>query len=219
VIRTRRGTRPLRAAEIDWVAVRRRIAGVAPRELEALTAEQAEAVLAQRARALAAVTESAVDRSAGIDAVVVRIAGERYAVPAAFVWRVVGTTDVAAVPGAPPSLLGVMNLHGEVLPVFDPRRLLGLAPHAPGEAGRIVVLGGAAAELGLAVDAADDFARVTIDQLHAPPDSLAPDRRELLHGVTSDGVIVLDGGKLLADPRLCVAPGSGRSRPATQEMR
>ena len=219
MIRGRRGTKPRRAAEIDWVAVRRRLAGATTGDLAALTAEQAEAVLAQRARALAVVTEPSVDRSAGIDAVVVRIAGERYAIAAAWVWRVVGTAEVAAVPGAPPSLLGVMNLHGEVLPVFDPRRLLGLAAHAPGEAGRIVVLGGAAAELGLAVDAADDFARLVIDQLHAPPDSLASDRRELLHGVTPDGVIVLDGARLLADPRLCVAPGPGRSRPATQEMR
>jgi chemotaxis signal transduction protein len=103
--------------------------------------------------------------------------------------------------------------------VFDPRRLLGLAAHAPGGATRVVVLGGAAPELGLAVDAADEFTRLVVDQLQAPPDSLAPDRRELLHGVTPDGVIVLDGARLLADPRLCVAPGPNRPRPVTQEMR
>jgi purine-binding chemotaxis protein CheW len=208
VTRARRGTAPRRATEVDWSDVRRRLAGAAIREIDALTAEQAEAVLARRARALAATAEPVVDRSAGIDVVVVRIADERYAVAAAWVWRVVGTADIAPVPGAPPILLGVMNLHGEVLPVFDPRRLLGLAPHAPGEAAPVVVLGRDSAELGLAVDAADQVLRLATDQLHAPPDSLAPERRELLHGMTQDGVIVLDGPKLLADARLGVASQS-----------
>lgn len=203
--RARRGTAPRRATEVDWVDVRRRLADAAIRDLDALTAERAEAVLAQRARALAATAEPVVDRSAGIDVVVVWVADERYAVAAACVVRVVGGADIAPVPGAPPILLGVMNLHGEVLPVFDPRRLLGLTGQAPSETAKVVVLGSDGAELGLLVDAADQVMRLAGDQLHTAPDSLAPERRELLQGVTQDGVIVLDGPKLLADARLGVA--------------
>src|SRR5262249_7709990 len=132
-------------------------------------------------------------------------ANERYGVAAACVWRAVGAPDIAPVPGAPAILLGVMNLHGEVLPVFDPRQLLGLTAEAPGDAGRVVVLGRTCAEFGLLVDAADQVVRLTTDQLHSAPESLAPDRRELLQGVTQDGVIVLDGTKLLTDARLGVA--------------
>ncbi|HEY6175200.1 MAG TPA: chemotaxis protein CheW, partial [Kofleriaceae bacterium] len=113
--------------------------------------------------------------------------------------------DIAPVPGAPPILLGVMNLHGEVLPVFDPRRLLGLAAEAAGDGGPVIVLGRTGAEFGLLVDAADQVLRLTTDQLHTAPESLAPERRELLQGVTQDGVIVLDGPKLLTDARLGVA--------------
>jgi len=208
VTRARRGTAPRRAIEIDWVDVRRRLAGAALRDIDALTPEQVEAVLAQRARALAAAAEPVVDRSAGLDMVVLRIADERYAVAATCVCRAVGAADIAPVPGAPPILLGVMNLHGEVLPVFDPRRLLGLAAHPVGETAKVVVLGSDGPELGLVVDAADQVVRLAADQLHTAPDSLAPERRELLLGVTQDGVIVLDGPKLLADARLGVASQS-----------
>ena len=206
--RARRGAAPRRATEVDWVDVRRRLADAAVRDLDALTAERAEAVLAQRARALAATAEPVVDRSAGIDVVVMRIAGERYAVAAVYMCRVVGAADIAPVPGAPPILLGAMNLHGEVLPVFDPRRLLGLDAHAPAGTPPVVVLGRDGPELGLVVDAADQVVRLATDQLHTAPESLAPERRELLQGVTQDGVIVLDGPKLLADARLGVTAHS-----------
>src|SRR5437868_3194142 len=92
--RTRRGTRNGEpAAEIDWVAVRRRLAAAAIRDHDALTTEQADAILARRARALAAAVEPEVERSAGSDMVVMRIADERYALAAAHVWRVVGASD------------------------------------------------------------------------------------------------------------------------------
>ena len=196
-----------RAADVDWVEVRRRLAAAAVRDGDALGPEQAAAVLAERARALAAAAVPLLDRSAGLEIVVVRIADERYAVAASYVWRVIGTPDIAPVPGAPAILVGVMNLHGEVLPVFDPRLLLGLAGDAAPARIQVVVLGNERAELGLVVDAADEVARLTTDQLHAPPDSLAHDRRELLRGVTRSGLILLDGAKLLADPRLGVTAG------------
>jgi purine-binding chemotaxis protein CheW len=195
----------VRATPIDWAQIRRRLAGAAVRDADALTAEQADAVLAQRARALAAAVVPEVDRTARLDALIVRIAGERYALAAGYLWRVVGAADIAPVPGAPQLLLGVMNLHGEVLPVFDPRPLLGLAGERPAGRVQVVVLGAERADLGLAVDAADEVIGLRTDQLHAAPDSLAPARRELLRGVMQDGLILLDGRRLMADPRLVVA--------------
>lgn len=203
-----------RALEVDWGEVRRRLAGAAIRDGDALTPEQADAVLQQRARALAAPAAPLAEvgpgldgRRAGLEIVVVRIADERYAVAASHVWRVVGAPDIAPVPGASHTLLGVINLHGEVLPVFDPRPVLGLAADAAPARGHVLVLGGDRAELGLAVDAADEVTRLAADQLHAAPDSLAAERRELVRGVTQRGLILLDGARLLADPRLGAAPG------------
>lgn len=210
-MRRRPSTRPRlggkAALEVDWAEIRRKLARAAQRDGEALTPEQADAILAARARALAAAVITEPDRSARIDALVVRIASERYALATSHVSRMVGAADLAAVPGAPRILLGVMNLHGDVLPVFDPRPLLGLGETTAAARPQVAVLGGERAELGLVVDAAEQVEALRVDQLHAPPESLTPARRELVRGVWQDGVILLDIVRLLADPRLVIAPG------------
>ena len=62
--------------------------------------------------------------------------------------------ELSAVPGAGAAVLGVRNLHGQVLPVFDLARVLAIAGDAP--APRIVVAEHAGRLAGLAVDEVTD---------------------------------------------------------------
>lgn len=50
----------------------------------------------------------------------------RLALPLSAVERVVRAVEVTPVPQAPPTVLGVINVHGQVVPVVDLRKLLGL---------------------------------------------------------------------------------------------
>ncbi len=59
-------------------------------------------------------------------ACVVRLGGRPFAVDVIDVREVVRLETTTAVPGAPPLVLGVMNLRGHVLPVVEVRPLLGL---------------------------------------------------------------------------------------------
>jgi len=61
----------------------------------------------------------------------VRVGVETYAVPVEHVVEVAELGDVTRVPGTPPAVRGVRNLHGEVVPVFDLASVLGLAAGAP----------------------------------------------------------------------------------------
>ena len=54
--------------------------------------------------------------------VVFRLNGQRYALPLAAVERIVCAVEVTPLPGAPPVVLGVINVAGCVLPVFNIRR-------------------------------------------------------------------------------------------------
>jgi purine-binding chemotaxis protein CheW len=81
----------------------------------------------------------------------VRVAGEDYALPVNDVLEVAEYGDVVPVPGAPASILGVRNLRGQVLPVLDLARVLGLPPSPVSE--RIVVAQEAGRRAGLAVGA------------------------------------------------------------------
>jgi purine-binding chemotaxis protein CheW len=78
-----------------------------------------------------------------------RVGREQYAVPIENVLEVGELGALSAVPGAGGSVLGVRNLRGQVLPVFDLASVLAIA----GDAGqRMVVAEHAGRQAGLAVD-------------------------------------------------------------------
>jgi chemotaxis signal transduction protein len=57
----------------------------------------------------------------------VRLGGEAYAVPVEHVIEVAELGTLSPVPGAHSSVLGIQNLSGEVLPVFNLASVLGIA--------------------------------------------------------------------------------------------
>ena len=58
------------------------------------------------------------------------IGSERYALPLAAVVRVLPVARLAALPGAPAYVAGLLDLHGEPVPVIDLSRLAGRVPDA-----------------------------------------------------------------------------------------
>jgi chemotaxis signal transduction protein len=62
-----------------------------------------------------------------VEALLLPVGDELYAIETAAVREVVASPKLAALPTAPSTLLGVFNLRGEIVPVFDLAALLGLA--------------------------------------------------------------------------------------------
>jgi purine-binding chemotaxis protein CheW len=54
----------------------------------------------------------------------VRVGGEQYALPVSYVHEVVDLGELSAVPGSADSVLGLLNLNGEIVPAFDLARIL-----------------------------------------------------------------------------------------------
>jgi chemotaxis signal transduction protein len=82
-----------------------------------------------------------------------RVGREQYAVPIGNVLEVGELGALSAVPGAGSAVLGVRNLRGQVLPVFDLARVLAI----PGDAAqRVVVAEHEGRQAGLAVDDVTD---------------------------------------------------------------
>jgi purine-binding chemotaxis protein CheW len=203
---------PRPAGKTDWQEVRRRLdrLAAAAEGAPALAPERARAVLEGRARALARVPPEAPDASAFLPVVTFTLAGERYAVEARYVREVVRPGEYTAVPGAPDFLVGVVNLRGDILAVFDLRKFFGLAPGAVTDLSRILVLGGDRAEFGVLADAAHEVRPLRAAELLEPPASVAGVGREYLRGVTEEALAVLDGLVLLRDSRLFIDWREGR---------
>ena len=80
----------------------------------------------------------------------VKVAGEAYAMPVEHVLEAAELGKVRAVPGARPELLGITSMRGQILPVVDLARLLGVHRAAP--PGRLLVAEARDFRVGFAID-------------------------------------------------------------------
>jgi purine-binding chemotaxis protein CheW len=102
----------------------------------------------------------------------VSVGEDRYAVELLRVQEVGRLAPVIAVRGAAPSLLGVMNLRGRVVPVHDLGRWLRRAPVQSDERSRIVVLEFKDELVGLLVTAVTDVVTLDAPQIEPPTPGL-----------------------------------------------
>ncbi len=158
-------------------------------------------ILAARTRALARPVR--LERRAGLDLLVLRVAGERYGLPPDAVREVAEIRRLTPLPHAPPQLLGLTSRDGAIVPVFDLRVVLGMSLSSLPEHGRIVVLGEERDSIAFAVEAIEGE---TLDEgdVAAAPEALGPALRAAARGVTGAGLVVLDPGALLASELLVI---------------
>lgn len=94
---------------------------------------------------------------------------ELYAVPIFLVHDIKETMPFSRLPNQPPHLLGVINLRGNVLPLFDLRRLLGMPPRPFDRKTVIIILDIAGKKTGCVVDAISDVVTLEPEDKQAKP--------------------------------------------------
>jgi purine-binding chemotaxis protein CheW len=125
--------------------------------------------------------------------------GRLYAVPAVSVSEVVRLPQIARVPHAPRSLMGLANLRGSVVPVASVRALLGRDEAISTHASRLIVLDDASG-VALAVDEVASLVRIAQEKVRTAEADMASEAGERLRGVfesKSDVVKILDLPELL----------------------
>jgi len=106
--------------------------------------------------------------------VVFTLADQLYALELAAVERVLPMVEVVPIPDAPAVVLGVISIHGDVVPVVDVRRRFGLPSSTHGVSTQLLVARSARRNLALPVDHVLGVKEVPGDAV-APPGSILPD--------------------------------------------
>lgn len=88
---------------------------------------------------------------------VFRIEDRRLAIPVSQVRRIYRAVSLTPLPGAPPDIEGVVDIHGEMVPVLDLRPRLGLAPRPLQPGDRLLLTVPLPRPLALRVDATEDL--------------------------------------------------------------
>jgi purine-binding chemotaxis protein CheW len=111
------------------------------------------------------------------------VAGEMFAVPLALVHEIIRYPDIVRVPLGAPSLEGLGNLRGTVLPILSLRRLLGSPDVDHDDATRVVVLDDDGRPVGLVVDRMANVVTAELDRIEPADKIRSTIATDLLTGV------------------------------------
>lgn len=140
------------------------------------------------------------DDLAGMQLVVIRVGEELLAFKLDRVSEIVRIPRLAHMPLTPPSLLGLANLRGVVLPVVSLGGLLGVRHDALDDQARIVVISGGV-PIGFVVNRIDRLLTISAEQLSTDPAGAGRFNPALLDGVVQ-GVEGADTTKVINPERV-----------------
>ena len=128
------------------------------------------------------------------------VSGEEYAVPIGLVREIVRDAVLTDVPRAPATVLGVMMVRGQVVPVFDLRQFLKLpAPSSVSAKSRTVIVDTGRGPFGLRVDAVRQVLRLKDSAVEATPAGVGVAAPEAFRGIArvqGRMVVILDIGQI-----------------------
>lgn len=130
-----------------------------------------------------------------------QLADEVYGINVMQVQEVLRMSEVAPVPGAPHSVMGIVNLRGNVVTVIDTRELFGLPTHELTEHSRIMIVECNKMTVGLLVDSVAEVVNIQSSDIDAPPNIGHDDQSRYILGVYSKDneiLILVDLNKLLS---------------------
>jgi purine-binding chemotaxis protein CheW len=166
--------------------------------------DRERALLKDRAKALAKVPALAPAEGDFITVLIFSLGAETYAVENRHIREVLPVSRVTRVPGVPAFVRGIINVRGRTVSLLDVRLILGLPESALGPTSCLIILQSAGMEFGLLADSIAGLAAIPITVVQPSLPTLTNARADFLLGVTADGLVILDAGKLLADTRLVV---------------
>jgi len=128
-----------------------------------------------------------------------RLGEEEYGVDILKVHEIDRMMDITEVPNAPPSIEGVINLRGKVIPVINLRKKFNLPPRESDARTKIVVVD-IGTSAGMIVDSVSEVLRISSDIVEPPPPMTVGISSDCIRGVgklKDRLLILLDIEKLL----------------------
>lgn len=161
--------------------------------------ERMEAVWRQRAVRLS--RRALGDRTARREfpVLVLEIDARRYGIELADVAEVLPPTLVTPVPGASPFFLGVVNVHGEIRPVADLKRLLGIESAVSDSLARVILLRKDRREMGLVVDRVEEIRSVASGDAQSAGNRYVELSTRYLKGLRHDTLMLLNTEELFKE--------------------
>ena len=120
-----------------------------------------------------------------------RLSGQLYGLAIREVQEVLASADIEPVPGAPPYVLGVINLRGHIVTVLDLRICLSSDSGTPNDSGCIVIVSAGTQTMGFRVDGIADVVSVPEARIQPPMELSTMAASKCVRGMIKRGEEVL----------------------------
>lgn len=168
---------------------------------------------------------TAVTRSVAGQYLTFALAQELFAVDIHAVREIIEYGHLTSVPMMPPSILGVINLRGAVVPVIDLGLRFGGSATVIGPRTCIVILEIATEDglrvIGMVVDAVSEVLELGADQIEPAPSFGNRIRADFIRGMGKLNerlVVLLDVGRVLSDDEISLLEQASTQRAPAQEQ-
>lgn len=101
--------------------------------------------------------------------VICKLDGHEYGIDILLVSAIEKYTGIVPIPNAPAYIIGILNLRGDVVPVYSLRKKFGMPEIPPTETTQLIVARCAGMLVGFKVDAVDQIEEFSDDHLHPMP--------------------------------------------------
>lgn len=131
-----------------------------------------------------------------------RLDNETYGINVMQVQEVLRYTEIAPVPGAPPYVLGIINLRGNVVTVIDTRLRFGLSQTQTNDQTRIVIIETENQVVGILVDAVAEVVYLRQSEIETTPNVGNEETAKFIQGVchkNEELLILVDLEKMMSD--------------------
>lgn len=97
------------------------------------------------------------------------LGAEEYAVEVLKVREIIRMTSITHIPNTPPSVEGIINLRGKVIPIISLRNRFGMSSTEDDQHTRIMVMDIAGKLMGFIVDGVSEVIRIASGEIQPPP--------------------------------------------------
>jgi purine-binding chemotaxis protein CheW len=193
-----------RLTDFSEVEHRLEIARAALENVWTPSTEETQRILQTRAHLLTQHASRREDTENTIDALEFTLAYERYAIETRYVYQVAMLEQLIPLPCTPDYVVGIVNMRGVVLPVFNLKNLFELPVKGLTDLNKIIVLQSEKIRFGILADEIVGARNIRLSDVQSSLPTLTGVRKDYLMGVTPERVTLLDAEKLLTSENIVV---------------
>jgi purine-binding chemotaxis protein CheW len=161
-------------------------------------------VLKFRANQLAQKKVSETHESNLIKVLAFRLVRETYGIELEYIRAVQPLKEMTFIPGAPDFILGIINVRGEIISIVDFKKIFDLPIGEPSRHIQVIILNSKEIEFGIQTDQVLGVKEIPESDIQPSLPTLTGIHLQYLKGVTGDGMVILDGKKILSDKTMLI---------------